>query len=68
MVGKLRKFSNDWKKVFQWLENFSGARGGPAEGGPAESFLAGREVGGLEEAGEFALCAFEEDAVERRGA
>jgi hypothetical protein len=26
MIGKiLRKFSNDWKKVFQWLENLISA-------------------------------------------
>ena len=27
MIGKIfRHFSNDWKKCFQWLENFSGGR------------------------------------------
>ena len=27
MIGKIfRAFSNDWKKCFQWLENFSGGR------------------------------------------
>jgi hypothetical protein len=33
MIGKnFRKFSNDWKKCFQWLENFGGAGGRMIEG------------------------------------